>query len=137
MNIDRSHSNSLAFLDIRKAFYVIDHSILSRKLGKYGICNNELIFFYLISQSVDSFAVLTISAKLYNWLTQVCCTGSSLDHYCLFFIPWGHFNRKKITSFGQLASAEMFGKFHCGLRKSPSDFWLPLLEQPTKFVLNG
>ena len=38
--------------------------------------------------------------------------------------------------FGQLAStAAWFAKFHAGTRKSQSDFWLPLLEQPIKFVL--
>ena len=30
----------------------------------------------------------------------------------------------------------LFTKFHAGTRKSVSDFWLSLLEQPTKFVLN-
>ena len=43
---------------------------------------------------------------------------------------------KKTAIFGQLANAAMlFGKFHAGTRKSLSDFWLPLLEQPIKFVL--
>ena len=38
--------------------------------------------------------------------------------------------------FGQLASAAMlFEKFDAGRRKSLSDFWPPLFEQPIKFVL--
>ena len=37
--------------------------------------------------------------------------------------------------FGQLASAVMlFAKFHAGTRKSLSEFLLPLLEQPIRFV---
>ena len=36
----------------------------------------------------------------------------------------------------QLASAAMlFAEFHAGTKKSLLDFWLPLLEQPIKFVL--
>ena len=50
-----------------------------------------------------------------------------------FFTPGGHFN----NDFGQLTSAAMlFAKFHAGTRKSLSDFWSPLPEQPTKFVLS-
>ena len=38
--------------------------------------------------------------------------------------------------FGKLASAAMlFAEFHTGTKKSLSDFWPPLLEQPIKFVL--
>ena len=31
----------------------------------------------------------------------------------------------------------LFVKFHAGTRKSPSEFWLPLLEQPKKFILSS
>ena len=44
MNIDNGSMNSVVFLDIRKAFYTIDHQILIKKLSQYGIQDDELNF---------------------------------------------------------------------------------------------
>ena len=61
----------------------------------------------------------------------------TLTHYhkANFFIPGGISIGKKTITFGQLAIAAMlFAKFHAGTRKSQSEFWPPLFEQPIKFV---
>ena len=39
-NIDRCKINAVAFLDLKKAFAVVDHMSLSSKLSHYGICEN-------------------------------------------------------------------------------------------------
>ena len=44
LNIDRGNVNTEVFLDIKKAFDTIDHSLLLRKLGKCGICCEEVLF---------------------------------------------------------------------------------------------
>jgi hypothetical protein len=52
-NINFKEKTALCFLDIRKCFDTIDHTILLNKLSKYGICKNEYKWFesYLKSRS--------------------------------------------------------------------------------------
>ena len=64
----------------------------------------------------------------------------ALNYYqaASFFIPGGHFSWKKAMIFGWLAIAAMlYATFNAGTRKSLSEFWSPLLEQPITFVLSS
>ena len=60
INIDKKGTNFSVFLDIKKAFDTIDHSILLQKLEYYGIREEELKFF---------------SSYLHN--RRQCCIGNS------------------------------------------------------------
>jgi hypothetical protein len=45
INIDKGLLNGVIFIDIKKAFDTIDHTILLRKLRIYGIVENGIKFF--------------------------------------------------------------------------------------------
>ena len=49
MNIDNGKMNSVVFLNIKKAFDTVSHEILLQKLSCYGIKDQELIFFSILS----------------------------------------------------------------------------------------
>ena len=60
LNMDRGDMNSVVFLDIRKAFYTVNHKILLDKLHCYGIGDGELLFF----RSYISFNYIYITETL-------------------------------------------------------------------------
>ena len=44
LTVDRGDVNSAVFLNIKKAFAIIDHRILVNKLSRYGVCDDSLKF---------------------------------------------------------------------------------------------
>ncbi len=86
-NMDNGMLNGVVFLDIRKAFDSIDHSILLKKMNEqFGIDGTELKWFesYLTKrQQVCSVNGHTSSPR------QITCgvpQGSILGHYCFYYI---------------------------------------------------
>ena len=45
LTVDRGDVNSAIFLDIKKAFDIIDHRILVNNLSQYGVCDDSLKLF--------------------------------------------------------------------------------------------
>ena len=64
--IDRGHVNAVVFLDLKKAFDTVDHTILLSKLSAYGIQENAHTWFkpYLENR------------------TQICSVSGSLSKTC-------------------------------------------------------
>ena len=52
-NIDQKYVTGALFLDFKRAFDSVNHSILINKLAKYGICHSELLWFknYLMDRA--------------------------------------------------------------------------------------
>ena len=72
----------------------------------------------------------------FHGITLTKISDPVLTFVIFIFHTRRHFSSRKTMTFGQLASVTMlFAKFQAGTRKSLSDFWLTLLEQPIKFVL--
>ena len=65
LNIDNGLINSVLFLDLKKAFDTVDHSILLRKLQLYGL---------------DSHAVCWFKSYLSNHFQTTCANGT-LSYY--------------------------------------------------------
>ena len=71
VNIDNGLVNGVIFIDLKLAFDTIDHSVLIRKLHKYGVDRDSLKWFesYLCDRSQKC----SINGHLSNMPAPVCC----------------------------------------------------------------
>ena len=61
INIDKGDTNGVIFLDIKKAFNAIDHSISLEKLSHYGVSEDSLLFIKSYSINRHNAALLMVS----------------------------------------------------------------------------
>ena len=79
---DNSEIVGATFVDLRKAFDTVDHSLLCRKLERYGVQNNELRWFVSYLAGRKQFCRLNGTDSQVNavkhWSTSRLVSWSSL-----------------------------------------------------------
>ena len=82
-NIDNSQMNGVIFLDLKKPFDTVDHSILIQKLEFYGVRSQTLAWFksYLTGQKQKTL----VNCELSDFVTLTCGIPKDrfLDRCCL------------------------------------------------------
>ena len=76
LNIDRGYVNAVVFLDLKKAFYTVDHNILLFKLQYLCFCDTTLHWSasYLENRSRNKWAIRLVILR--RW---TCCTSSIVN----------------------------------------------------------
>ena len=85
MNIDNGKLNFVVFLDIRKAFDIVDHDILLQKLECYGIKGSELISFQ--SYLENRIQTCNVNGHMFSFkpILMVFLRCLFLVHCCLLY----------------------------------------------------
>ena len=78
INIDKGDTNGVILLDIKKAFYTIDHSILFEKLSHYGVSEDSL-FFFIKSYLMNKIQCCSVNGKLSS-IKQIKAVTSCSTH---------------------------------------------------------
>ena len=70
LNIDGGKTNTVIFLDLKKAFDTVDHDILLEKLSCYGLRDNglSLLQFYLSNRS----KCCSVNGKISGFMPIIC-----------------------------------------------------------------
>ena len=64
-NIDISELNGVIFLDLRKAFDIIDHQIMLKKLRCYGIAGTGFHLIYPIAHNIVKLMGIYLDCQIY------------------------------------------------------------------------
>ena len=85
INMDKGSLNGVIFLDLKKAFDCVDHSILLRKLYHYGI--REKSFEWFQSYLSDRVQICKVNQTLSNKRIVKCGVPQvqTLGHYCFCY----------------------------------------------------
>ena len=86
VNIDSGLVNGVVFIDLKKAFDTIDHNIILKKLGNYGVDLNSLKWFESYLNKRTQKCRLNDICQVQIQLTAVSRRGAIWDHYYFLYI---------------------------------------------------